>query len=173
MSATFGGGGFPGADAVTAGALTPATAVNRPASSVTAPRRARQRHGVRASFIVLLRSAARSPRLLLERRHAGPVGVLAQPLEGVPIALQIAIEEVQRNVRDRRRRRLGRAAVGRRVAAADEREEVLRRARLGERVGAALVGEGPVRVAVLGEQGCRDAGEELRRATRDDRKSVG
>src|SRR5262245_1392771 len=169
MSETLGTGAFAGADAVPAGALTLAAAVSSPAASVTAANRARQRRDARASFIVSLRSSGRSRRLLLERRDAGLIGIPAQPLERGPVALQVAVEEIERNVRHRRRRWVGRTTVRRRVRAAHEREKELWRSRVRERFHAALIGQRPVGVAVLGEQRRRDAGEELRRVTRDAR----
>src|SRR5947208_9465512 len=168
--ATFGGWALVVTElAVTAGAVATTPVVNRPATTVTTARRARQRRGVRASIIVPLRSLSRSLRLLLQRRNAGLVGIVAQPLERASIALQVAVEEVERNVRDRGRRGIRSAPVGRSVPSADECEEELRRARLGEGVGTDLVGDRPVGVTVLGQQRRRDAGEILRRVACDTR----
>src|SRR4249919_3732823 len=68
IGTTFGGRALFGAVAVMAGAVTLAAAVNTPATTVMAARRARQRRGLRASIIVTLRSFGRSRHLLLKRR---------------------------------------------------------------------------------------------------------
>src|SRR6266550_8782668 len=162
--ATFGGWALVVTEvAVTAGAVATTPVVNRPATAVTTARRARQRRRVRASIIVPLRSLGRSPRLLLERRNTGLVGILAQPLGRALVPLQVTVEEVERNVSDRRRRGIGSAPVRRSVPTADQGEEELRRARLGEGVCTGSVRDRPVGVTVLGQQRRRDSGEGLRR----------
>src|SRR6266511_1148430 len=115
IAATFGGRALLGVVAVMAGAVTLAPAVNTPATSTTPARRARQRRGLRASIIVPLRSFGRSPHLLLKRRYAGLVGIVAEPLERALVVLQVAVEEVQCNVRDGRWLRVRSAAIRRGV----------------------------------------------------------
>src|SRR6266508_5298155 len=105
--ATFGGWAFAVVLAVTPGAVATAPVVNSPTVTVAAARRARHRRGVRTSIIVLLVSVRRSPVggsscLLLKRRDAGLIRILAQPLERCLVVLQVAVKEVQRYARHRR-----------------------------------------------------------------------